>query len=157
MNFFHFSSIIIIFAYQTKKNLAMETVKTTYLGNLRTQATHMKSGATVFTYSPENNQSKSDAFSPTDLFAASYASCALTIIGISAQSKGFNIEGAIVKTTKVMGDNPRRIVELKVDFTFPANNYSDRERKIIERSINQCPVSNSFPEELKITRTINYL
>jgi uncharacterized OsmC-like protein len=135
----------------------METVKTTYLGNLRTQATHMKSGATIFTDAPDDNQGKGEAFSPTDLFAAAYASCALTIIGIASQTRDFCIKGAVVKTTKVMGENPRRIVELKVDFTFPANNYSDKEQKIIERSINNCPVSNSFPPELKITRTITYL
>ena len=135
----------------------METVQTTYLGNLRTQAIHTKSGAIIFTEAPEDNHGKGDAFSPTDLFAASYASCALTIIGIASQTKDFNIDGAVVKTTKVMGDNPRRIVELIVDFTFPANNYSDREKKIIERSINQCPVSNSLPQELKITRTITFL
>jgi uncharacterized OsmC-like protein len=135
----------------------METVQTTYLGNLRTQAVHLQSGATIFTDAPTDNCGKGEAFSPTDLFAASYASCALTIIGIATQSKGFNIEGAVVKTTKVMGENPRRIVELKVDFTFPANGYGDKEKTIIERSINHCPVSNSFPSELKITRTITYL
>ena len=135
----------------------METVKTTYLGNLRTQAVHIQSGTTIFTDAPADNHGKGEAFSPTDLFAASYASCALTIIGIATQTYGFNIEGAIVKTTKIMGENPRRVAELKVDFTFPANNYSEKERKIIEHSINHCPVNNSLPAELKITKTINYL
>ena len=135
----------------------METVKTTYLGNLRTQAVHTKSGATIFTDAPADNHGKGEAFSPTDLFAASYASCALTIIGIATQTHGFNIEGAVVKTTKIMGENPRRIAELKVDFTFPPNNYSEKERKIIEHSIKHCPVNNSLPAELKITKTINYL
>ena len=135
----------------------METVQTTYLGNLRTQAIHLQSGATIITDAPTDNHGKGEAFSPTDLFAASYASCALTIIGIATQTHGFNIDGAVVKTTKVMGENPRRVVELKVDFTFPANDYSEKERAIIERSINHCPVSNSLPPELKITRTIAYL
>jgi uncharacterized OsmC-like protein len=135
----------------------METVQTTYLGNLRTQAVHLQSGATILTDAPTDNHGKGEAFSPTDLFAASLPSCALTIIGIAAQTKGFSIEGAIVKTTKVMGENPRRIVELKMDFTFPANNYSDKERMVIERSINHCPVGNSLPPELKITQTITYL
>jgi uncharacterized OsmC-like protein len=135
----------------------METVKTVYLGNLRTEATHLKSGTKIITDAPVDNHGKGEAFSPTDLFAASYASCALTIIGIATQTHGFSIDGAIVKTTKVMGENPRRIVELVVDFTFPANNYSEKERKIIEKSINNCPVANSLPVELKILRTINYL
>ena len=134
----------------------METVKTTYLGNLRTEAVHLQSGVTIFTDAPTDNHGKGESFSPTDLFAASYASCALTIIGIAAQTHGFNIEGAVVKTTKIMGENPRRVAELKVDFTFPANNYSEKERKIIEHSIKHCPISNSLPTEMKITQVIVY-
>jgi len=135
----------------------METVQTTYLGNLRTQAIHLQSGSAIITDAPTDNHGKGESFSPTDLFAASYASCALTIIGIATQTHGFSIDGALVKTTKIMGENPRRIAELKVDFTFPANNYSKKERAIIEHSINHCPVSNSLPSGLKITRTISYL
>ena len=134
----------------------METVKTTYLGNLRTEAIHLQSGAKIITDAPTDNHGKGEAFSPTDLFAASYASCALTIIGISSQVHGFNIEGTTVKTTKVMGENPRRIVELILEFSFPHDNYSEKERKLIEGSIKGCPVGNSLPPELKVTRTMNF-
>ena len=135
----------------------METVQTTYLGNLRTEAIHLQSGSKIITDAPTDNHGKGEAFSPTDLFAASYASCALTIIGIAAQTHGFNIDGAVVKTTKIMGENPRRVAELKVEFTFPSNNYSEKERAVIEHSIRHCPVSNSLPSELKVTRIITFL
>jgi uncharacterized OsmC-like protein len=62
----------------------------------------------------------------------------------------------VVKTTKVMGENPRRIAELIVEFTLPHNDYSEKERKIIEGAIKGCPVANSLPAELKISRTILY-
>ena len=135
----------------------METIQTTYLGNLRTEAIHLQSGSKIITDAPTDNHGKGEAFSPTDLFAASYASCALTIIGIAAQTHGFNIDGAVVKTTKIMGENPRRVAELKAEFTFPANNYSEKERAVIEHSIRHCPVSNSLPSELKVTRIITFL
>jgi len=135
----------------------MATVKTTYLGNLRTEAEHLQSGAKIITDAPTDNHGAGEAFSPTDLFAASYASCALTIIGIATQTHHFDIDGTVVETTKVMGDNPRHIAELIVHFTFPHNRYSDKERRVIEASIKACPVSNSLPENLKITRTITYL
>ncbi len=134
----------------------METVKTTYLGNLRTEAVHLQSGTSIITDAPVDNHGKGEAFSPTDLFAASLASCALTIIGIATQTHGFNIDGAEVKTTKVMGNGPRRVVELIIDFTFPHNNYSEKERKIIELSIKECPVANSIHSDLKLTKTISY-
>ncbi|GHT07124.1 hypothetical protein FACS189423_11890 [Bacteroidia bacterium] len=43
-----------------------------------------------------------------------------------------------------------------VNFKFPHNNYSDKERKIIEGAIKGCPVASSLPEELKITRTLSF-
>jgi uncharacterized OsmC-like protein len=134
----------------------MATIKTNYLGNLRTEAEHLQSGAKIITDAPTDNHGRGEAFSPTDLFAASYASCALTIIGIATQTHGFNIDGAVVETTKVMGENPRRVVELIVNFTFPHSNYSDKERKVIEGAIKGCPVVNSLPKELKITRTLSF-
>jgi uncharacterized OsmC-like protein len=134
----------------------MATVRTTYLGNLRTEAEHLQSGAKIITDAPTDNHGKGEAFSPTDLFAASYASCALTIIGIATQTHPFDIDGTVVETTKVMGENPRRIVELIVNFKFPHNNYSDKERKVIEGAIKGCPVANSLPEGLKITRTLSF-
>ncbi|MDR2057909.1 MAG: OsmC family protein [Dysgonamonadaceae bacterium] len=134
----------------------METVKTTYLGNLRTEAIHLQSSTKIITDAPTDNHGKGEAFSPTDLFAASYASCALTIIGIAANTHGFNIDGTVVKTSKIMGENPRRIVELIVEFSFPHNNYNEKERKIIEAAMKGCPVANSLPAELKITRTLKF-
>jgi uncharacterized OsmC-like protein len=133
----------------------METVKTTYLGNLRTEAIHLQSGATIITDAPTDNHGKGEAFSPTDLFAASYAGCALTIIGIAAQTHGFDMDGTTVKTTKVMSDKPRRIAELIVEFSFP-HTYSEKERKVIEAAIKNCPVANTIAQVLKITGTLNF-
>jgi len=134
----------------------METVRTKYLGGLRTEVEHVASGTKIITDAPLDNHGKGEFFSPTDLFAASYGCCVLTIIGIAAQSHGFSIDGAEVKTAKIMGADPRRVAELVVDFTFPHNRYSDKERKIIELSARQCPVANSLDTALKITLTIAY-
>jgi uncharacterized OsmC-like protein len=129
----------------------METVRTVYLSNLRTKAMHVKSGEQLITDAPEDNQGKGEYFSPTDLFAAAFSSCMLTIMGIAAQTHGFTIDGTTVKTTKVMGTNPRRIVELIVELTFPHNKYSAKERKILELSAKECPVANSLHPDIKQT------
>ena len=134
----------------------MATIRTTYSGNLRTEAEHLQSGSKIITDAPIDNHGQGRFFSPTDLFAASYASCALTIIGIAAQTHSFNIDGAIVETTKVMGENPRRIVELILHLKFPHNNYNDKEKQIIEGAVKTCPVANSISSEMKITRTISF-
>jgi len=134
----------------------METVKTNYLGDLRTEAEHVASGAKIITDAPLDNHGKGECFSPTDLLAASYSSCVLTIIGLAGKTHGFSIDGAEAKTKKIMGTDPRRIVELQVDYTFPHDNYSDKERKMIELAVKQCPVANSLDPAMKITKTITY-
>ena len=134
----------------------METVRTKYLGDLRTEAEHVASGTKIITDAPLDNHGKGEFFSPTDLYAASYGSCALTIMGIAAQKHGFDVDGAEVKTTKIMGVDPRRVVELALEFTFPHNRYSEKERQIIELSVKQCPVANSLHPDLRITKTITY-
>lgn len=134
----------------------MATVETKYLGELRTESVHMQSRSKLITDAPTDNNGKGEAFSPTDLLATAYGACVLTIMGMSAKTHGFNIDGTQVKTEKVMGTNPRRIVELIAEFTLPHNNYSAKERKIIELVAKECPVFNSLHPEMKKTVTFKY-
>ena len=134
----------------------METSKTVYTGNLRTESVHLQSGGKIITDAPTDNHGKGEAFSPTDLFATSLGCCMLTIMGISAQTYGFSIDGAEVKTTKVMGTNPRRVVEIVVDLLLPHNSYSPKERKLIELAVKECPVANSLHPDIKKNITIRY-
>ena len=133
----------------------MATIKTVYLGELRTQAEHLQSGTQIITDAPTDNQGKGEAFSPTDLLATSLGSCMLTIMGIAARTHGFDIDGTRVTTTKVMGTNPRRVVEVILEMQFP-NNYEDKHKLIIEAAAKECPVANSLHPDLKQTVTFIY-
>ena len=134
----------------------MATVTTKYLGDLRTESVHQLSGSRLITDAPLDHHGLGEAFSPTDLVATAYGACVFSIMGVAAQTHGFSIEGAEVSTTKVMGSDPRRIVELITEFTFPHNNYSAKERKILELSAKECPVSNSLHPELKKTFSFKF-
>jgi len=134
----------------------MPTIETTYPGDLRTHATHVRSGKTLITDAPPDNKGKGEAFSPTDLLATSLGSCAMTIIGIAAQTHGFNVDGTGIRITKIMADNPRRIGEVIVEFDFPKNNYSGKEKAIIENAARTCPVAKSLNSELKQTLIFNF-
>lgn len=135
----------------------MATVQTKYLGDLRTESVHLQSGSKLITDAPTDNQGKGEAFSPTDLLATAYGCCVLTIMGIAARTHGFSIDGAQVSTTKVMGTDPRRVVELISEFTLPHNNYSPKEKKILELTAKECPVHNSLHPDIKKTITFKYL
>lgn len=133
----------------------METAKSVYLGDLRTEATHVRSGQKIITDAPVDNQGKGEYFSPTDLLATALGSCMLTIMGIAARTHGFDIDGTDVKITKVMGTNPRRVVEVVVELNFPKD-YTAKEKRFIEVSAKECPVANSLHPDLKQTIIFNY-
>lgn len=135
----------------------MTKMKTVYLGGLRNEVEHLQSGKKIVTDAPLDNHGKGESFSPTDLFASSLGCCMLTIMGISAESYGFNIDGTTIETEKIMGTNPRRVVELKLDIHFPkGSNYTDQQKRLIEAAARTCPVANSLNPEIKKTITFNY-
>ncbi len=122
-----------------------------YTGGLRTEATHTRSGVTITTDAPPDNQGKGEYFSPTDLLATSLGACMVTIMGIAAQTHGFSIDGTRIELQKVMGTNPRRVVEVVVDLYFPHNSYSPKERKLLEAAAKECPVAQSLHPDLRQT------
>jgi uncharacterized OsmC-like protein len=127
----------------------MATIHTTYLGDLRTEATHLQSGEKIITDAPTDNNGKGEAFSPTDLVAASLASCMLTIMGIAAQNHGFNIKGTNADITKTMMSDPRRIGHIEINLYFPPHPYTPKEKKILEVSAFTCPVFQSLHPEMQ--------
>jgi len=134
----------------------MATIQTEYLGELRTKALHLQSGNVLITDAPLDNQGKGEAFSPTDTLATSLGSCMLTIIGIAARAHGFSIDGTKLDITKIMANDPRRVSEIVVEFTFPDNNYTEKEKSLIYAAAKGCPVARSLHPDLKQTIIMNY-
>jgi putative redox protein len=130
----------------------MATIETVYQGTLRTQATHVQSGTEILTDAPVDNQGKGEAFSPTDLLAASLGSCMLTIMGIAAKQHGLNIDHTTCSITKIMtAEPPRRVGEIVVDLKFPETNFTEKDKKILEKSALTCPVYLSLHPDIKKT------
>ncbi len=146
--------LYLIQTYKDEKTMA--TVETTYLGGLRTEATHTQSGATILTDAPTDNHGKGEAFSPTDLVAAALGSCMMTLMGISADRHDIKLEGTKLSITKVMStEAPRRIAEVIVEVRFPQN-YSDKERRLLENAAEACPVAKSLHPDCKQSFTYIY-
>ena len=134
----------------------MTLIKTIYLGNLRTEAEHLDSGSKLITSAPKDNNGDGLLFSPTDLFATYLGSCMLTIIGMTARTYGFSIDGTTITTEKIMGTNPRRVVELRLDIKFPEGmEYSQKEKTLIINSAKTCPVANSIDPAIK--KVVNFI
>lgn len=130
--------------------------KVIYKGNLRTEATHLRSGNVILTDAPVDNHGKGEAFSPTDLASTSLASCILSIMGIAAKTHKINIEGATADVHKVMDSNPRRIKMIEVIIQMPNNDYTQKEIKILETAAHHCPVGLSLHPATEEVLTINW-
>ena len=127
--------------------------KVEYLGNLRTELTHYKSGQKIYTDAPVDNNGKGEAFSPTDLVAASLASCMITVMGIKAKQCGIEMDGTYAEVEKEMSAKPRKISGINIDIYFPKN-YTENEKKLLELTANTCPVINSLNPD--IVKNINF-
>lgn len=134
----------------------MATIETIYLSELRTEAKHVLSGDKVITDAPLDNQGKGEAFSPTDLMSASLGSCMLTIMGIAAREHGFNIDATSCSITKIMAAAPRRVSEIQINFDFPAIQYTDKQKLILEKAAINCPVAKSLHPDLKQSVKFNF-
>jgi putative redox protein len=126
----------------------METAKTRYLGDLRTEMTHVRSGSLIITDAPVDNKGKGEYFSPTDLVASALGSCIFTIMGIAAREHGFSIDGSSCSITKIMTDKPRKIGEIKIEFDLTSNTYTDKQKTILDHCVKTCPVALSLNESV---------
>lgn len=117
----------------------------TYTGGLNSQLTHGPSGVVIETDAPKDNHGRGAAFSPTDLTAASLASCMVTTMAIAAKVKlGIDIPGVRWEVTKEMSQEaPRRIVRLAVEIWLPFPRSSER-GDLLEKAALNCPVALSL-------------
>ena len=70
---------------QKTKEIKLVEIKVEYEGELHSRAIHGPSQAILQTDAPVDNQGRGEAFSPTDLLAASLGTCMLTVMGILAK------------------------------------------------------------------------
>lgn len=131
------------------------TSKVVYLGNLRTECTHEKSGNTFITDAPTDNNGKGQAFSPSDTVATALASCMMTVMGIKARDMDVDMTGTTAEVTKTMASNPRRISKIEVVMELPFK-VDEKTRKILENTGNTCPVLQSLHPDIEKAITYNW-
>ena len=119
-----------------------------YTGNLRTQAKHFRSGVKIISDAPTDNNGRGEAFSPTDLLATSLASCMITVMGIAAEKRAISYKNISGNITKVMASDPRRVDTIRITLKIEEN-WSGKERKLLENVALNCPVAKSLSPEIK--------
>ena len=134
----------------------MNTLEIKYQGDLRTTATHLDSGSEISTDAPKDNHGLGETFSPTDMVCSALASCILTIMAIAVEKNDVDIKNTKAIVKKTMGNNPRRIVKIKINLIFPKE-YDSKTRTILERAANNCPVHHSLSEKVEKDILFTYI
>jgi putative redox protein len=134
----------------------MATIKSSYLGNLRTHSEHLQSGTELLTDAPIDNNGKGEAFSPTDLVSSALGSCMVTIMGIVGERNGVSLEGLNWEVTKVMQASPRKIQEIVVDFSWEKPVADPTLIQKLKNAALTCPVALSLDPSIKQTVNFNF-
>ncbi len=136
----------------------MSTSKIKYLGGLSTEAVHLKSGKSILTDAPTDNNGKGEAFSPTDLTATSLGACAITVMSISAEKAGHEFAGSEISITKIMSaEAPRRITKVVAEFSLVSKpKLTKEEQERYERVGRTCPVALSLHPDIEQEMVFNW-
>ena len=124
------------------------SIENKYVGELRTESTHLKSSNVIITDAPTDNNGKGNAFSPTDLVASALCSCITTVMGICANKNQFDLPNSTAHVTKVMSSHPRRISKIIIEINFEKNNLSEQNVKKLIAVAKGCPVAQSLSSDL---------
>jgi putative redox protein len=131
----------------------MATSSIKYIHPLKTNATHNRSGNSILTDAPVDNNGDGAYFSPTDLAATSLASCMMTVMGIYADQNNLDLGELYCDLQKEMATNPRRIKAITIDIDWKTS-LPEKEIEKLKKIALNCPVAKSLHPEIQ--QNINF-
>ena len=133
------------------------TASLIYEGDLRCSITHLQSGTIIETDAPTDNRGKGERFSPTDLLCVSLATCIVTTMALKAGTMNIDLKNTKIGITKHMLSEPRRIGAIDVVIHFPSTlQLEEKDKVILERTGNTCPVATSLHTDVKTNIQYNW-
>jgi uncharacterized OsmC-like protein len=131
--------------------------KVVYKGDLRCECTHLQSGTVIETDAPTDNRGKGQRFSPTDSLCVALSTCIITTMALKGNDMNIDLAGTEISVTKHMLADPRRIGQIDVVLNFPlALQLNEKDKTILQRIGDTCPVAKSLHPDLKVLVTYNW-
>jgi putative redox protein len=131
--------------------------KIVYKGDLRCECTHLQSGTVIETDAPTDNRGKGQRFSPTDSLCVALSTCIITTMALKGNDMNIDLAGTEISVTKHMLADPRRIGQIDVVLNFPlALQLNEKDKTILQRIGDTCPVAKSLHPDLKVLVTYNW-
>ena len=133
------------------------TASIIYKGDLRCECTHLQSGTLIETDAPTDNRGKGERFSPTDMLCVALATCIVTTMALKANDMNINLAGTKIDVTKHMIADPRRIGKIDIVLHFDSIlHLEEKDKTILKRVGDNCPVAKSLHPNLEIDITYNW-
>ena len=98
---------------------------------------------------------KGEELSPLELTGTGVAGCCLISMGTLATRRKIDLSGTRLEIELSWTEKMDRIGAIDLIFTM-ADNYSEKERKMLERAADSCPIKHSFHPDTKITTRFIY-
>jgi len=122
------------------------------VGPFDLELTHQDSGAVIHTTPPKDNGGEGNAFSPTDLAAASLGACAATTLALFARRNDIPLHDVSFEVEKLMHVGPRRLGKLRVHYRISSPCGDDDYAKLVNAA-RTCPVRLSLAEFVEVEET----
>ena len=117
---------------------------------MQTEAKHSLSGSVVYTDAPQDHDGEGKDFAPTDLLASSLGTCVITIMGIEAKRRGWELGNIQIDVYKIMTtDGPRKIKELVLEI-YMSSEIDSEKYKILQTTAEACPVKLNLENSVDI-------
>ncbi|MFT7487475.1 MAG: putative redox protein [Candidatus Paceibacteria bacterium] len=128
----------------------MVQIDIAYVGELRCEATHAPSSCQLQTDAPVDNQGRGESFSPTDLLATAVGTCLLTIMGIVANKRGWDLGSATAQVEKHMLADPlRRVAKLTIKLRLTGDLGEAARTELVAAALS-CPVTQSISDKIEL-------
>ena len=117
---------------------------------MRTEAKHSLSGSVIHTDAPKDHDGKGTDFTLTDLLACSLGNCVITIMGIEAKRRGWELGEMLIDIYKIMTtEGPREIKNLVLEIYMPSE-IDSQKYQILQRTAEDCPVKLNLESSVDI-------
>ena len=117
---------------------------------MHTEAKHSLSGSVIHTDAPKDHDGEGKDFAPTDLLASSLGTCVITIMGIEAKRRGWELGKIKIDVYKTMtSEGPRKIKTLALEIFMPSD-LDSQKYKILQKIAEECPVKLNLESSIDI-------
>ena len=117
---------------------------------MHAEAKHSLSGSVIYTDAPQDHDGDGKDFAPTDLLASALGTCIITIMGIEAKRRGWELGEINLNIYKTMtSEGPRKIKALVLDIFMPSQ-LESHVLKVLKSSAEDCPVKLNLEDSVDI-------